>query len=266
LWLLLSTITGLLMAGEPLTSLIEDMAPFLEWRLLTGLWLYGLVAGVAYAIRIRQALAEQQRAAAEARALAVQAQLDSLRARLNPHFLFNALHALSGLIHQDPARADDALERIGTLLRRTLATDGVRPVPLRDEWDFASEYLDLERLRLGDRLTLATSIAADTEDCLIPSFTIQPLVENAVQHAVAPRLEGATITVETSRANGRLRIRVSDDGPGLGTHHAESDGHGLDLLRRRLSAFYGDRARLTLTERRAAGCDAVVELPAQDAP
>lgn len=264
LWLLLSTTTGLLMAGDSLGALVENMTPFIEWRLLTGLWLYGLVAGVGYAIRIRQALVDEQRAAAEANALAVQAQLDSLRARLNPHFFFNALHALSGLIHRDPAQADDALDRIGQLLRRTLATDGVSPVTVEEEWQFASEYLDLERLRLGERLRLDNSIAADARLCLVPSFTIQPLVENAVLHAIAPRIGGGSVNVEVCRSNGRLTIRVSDDGPGLTTPSDEVTGHGLDLLRRRLDAFYGDDARLSIGTRGEGGCEAVVELPARE--
>ncbi|MGE0354777.1 MAG: sensor histidine kinase [Gemmatimonadales bacterium] len=259
-WLLASSTTGLLFAGQSLAMLGRTMTQFLAWRMLTGLWLYGLIAGVAYALQIREALRAQEQAAMRAEALAVRAQLDALRARLNPHFFFNALHALSGLIHRDPAQADDALDRIGQLLRRTLATDSGRLVPLAEEWEFTSDYLDLERLRLGDRLRVATAIDPEVLACAVLPFSIQPLVENAVIHAIAPRSDGGTIRITAGRSNGTVRLTVSDDGPGPGGG-PDGEGHGLNLLRRRLAAVYGSRARLETGPAAGGGFEARVEIP-----
>ncbi len=264
LWLVLSATTGTLIFGGSVSEIPDAIMSFITWRLLTGLWLYGLVAGVSYAVRIRDALGRQERAAAEARTLAVQAQLDGLRARLNPHFFFNALNALSGLIHQDPDGADDALDRIGRLLRRALATEGTQPVTLAAEWDFTREYLDLERLRLGGRLEVSEAMDPGTLDCLVPAFTLQPLVENAVLHAVAPRVSGGLISVSSAREDGRLVLTVRDDGPGVPAQPTP-EGHGLDLLARRLEALYGASSRVRLKESPGGGCTVTVDLPAQEA-
>jgi len=266
LWSVFGTFTALLLTREELAQFYEVLTAYISWRMLAGVWLYGLIAGVGYALRIREALVRQERAAIRAEALAVQAKLDALRARLDPHFFFNALNTLSGLIHRDPGEADDALDRIGQLLRRTLAADGTSPVPLADEWSFALEYLELERLRLGDRLRFEAAIDPATDRCLVPTFTIQPLVENAVRHAIAPRLAGGTLRVSAVRNDGRVRVEVHDDGPGPGpANGVPGTGQGLDLLRRRLEALYGGAARLTLETEPGGGTCATVELPAQEA-
>lgn len=259
-WILLPAVTVGVIRRTPLFELVQGIEGFFSWRMLTGFWLYGLIAGVGYAARIREALVEKERVAARAEALAVRAQLDNLRAWLRPHFLFNALHALSGLIHEDPGLADDALERISQLLRRSLAADGSRLIPLAEEWDFTSEYLELERLRLGDRLRVEPDLEPDALDCRVPAFVLQPLVENAVVHAVSPREEGGLIRVSARRAAAGVELVVRDDGtpppPG-----ALPEGHALDLLTRRLDALYGADASLTIEAGGAAGWTVVVRIP-----
>jgi len=263
-WIVLSIAANSVVYGEPISAFLENTKAILTWRMLTGVWLYGMIAGVAYVIRMREVLRRQEQEAIRAQALASEAQLEALRARLNPHFFFNALHALSGLIHRDPDKADDALDRIGALLRRSLAADASRLVPLSEEWEFTSDYLDLERLRLGERLRVGAAIADEARACLVPPFTLQPVVENAVLHAVAPAAAGATIAVSAERRDGRLRLVVEDDGPGEEAAPTGREGHGLDLLRRRLEAHYGARASLEAGAAPAGGWRVAIELPAEE--
>ena len=261
-WLFLGGVLGALAQGESLSVVLPNVMEFFAWRMLAGLWLYGLTAGVAYAIQIREALRVQVLAAERARTLAAEAQLETLRAQMNPHFFFNALHALSGLIHRDPALADDALDRIGRLLRRSLASNGLSLVPLAEEWEFTEGYLELERLRLGDRLQVDLECDPAASTCPVPPFTLQPLVENAVQHGVASSTEGGHITVRATRDGHGLTLEVADDGPGFGED--DGRGRGLPLLRQRLDAIYGGRASLTVGPADAGGCLAVVRVPGGD--
>lgn len=234
----------------------------LGWQLLMGLWLYGLVAGVSYAVRIRRSLREQERAAARAEALAAQAQLRTLRAQLNPHFLFNALHSLTALIAEEPRRAEEAVERLGELLRYALDETGDEKVPLQDEWEFTRHYLDLERLRLNSRLKIEADFAPGTLSCLVPSFTLQPLVENAVQHSIATRPEGGLIQIRAALEAELLVVTVRDDGPGADMQQAsDSDGHGLRALEQRLQAIYGGAARLIIETAPGEGFMARIMLP-----
>ncbi len=159
--------------------------------------------------------------------------LEALRSQLNPHFILNTFHALIGLVRREPAVAEAALERLGDLLRYSLRIqrESLDEMTLRDEWSFVQSYLDLERLRLGDRLRVSFEAAAATLDCLVPSFALQTLVENAIRHAIAPRAEGGHLAVSAHQVDGRLRIEVEDDGPGDSAQPpAESHRLGLRLL------------------------------------
>jgi len=234
------------------------------WQLLTSAWVYGLVAGISYLIRTQRRLREREVAAARAEALAAEAQLQAVRAQLNPHFFYNALHALSTLIRHDPARAEAALDRLGELLRYALDRDGDEPVHLNQEWTFASTYLELERLRLGDRLRLDAQLDDAALECLVPPFVIQPLVENAVRHGIAGRPEGGTLRVRAAARDDRLTLEVSDDGPGADPAEVEAaPGLGLRSLRRRLAAAYRGSERLAVDTAVGRGFRVTVTLPAQ---
>lgn len=242
-------------------------SPILLWNALMGSWIYLMVAGISYAIRTQQTLRSEARAAADARELAQQAQLSALRARVNPHFLFNALHSVGALVATDPARADRALERLGDLLRYVLGADEV--VPLRHEWRFTHDYLALEHLRLGDRLRVDAHVDEDAQEVGVPPLILQPLVENAVRHGVANRADGGRIELTARVTSGRLRLRVANDWlppndaalePDV--PRAVSSGVGLDSVRRRLEALYGDRASLRV-DRSATGYEVTILLPAE---
>jgi LytS/YehU family sensor histidine kinase len=223
---------------------------------MMGSWLYVLVTGVSYAIRAQRHVRTAAAAAAEARLLAEQAQLTALRAQVNPHFLFNALHTVGALVPMDEARAEEAIERLGDLLRYSLGSE--REVLLSQEWKFTHDYLSFERLRLGDRLAVHSEADAPALAALVPPLIFQPLVENAVRHGIAERPAGGLIAISARTTDGWLRLCVADDGPALAD--TTTDGVGLASVRRRLAATYGDRARLEI-EAVGAGFVVTITLP-----
>ncbi|MEP7064987.1 MAG: histidine kinase [Gemmatimonadota bacterium] len=222
-----------------------------------GVWLYVMVAGISYAI------AGTERAA-RAEAASVRMQLEALRAQLHPHFLFNALHAVVQLIPIDPQRAADAAEQLAALLRAALE-ENRDVVSLRDEWAFVSKYLELERIRFGDRLRVHAAIDSLLMQSRVPSFALQTLVENAVRHGAAPRVDATDITISATSAGRNLILRVEDTGDGLaprsGRDGGNAGGTGLARLRDRLAALYGDASSFVLTSSAGGGCTATLSLP-----
>ena len=229
-------------------------------------WLYGLVAAFSYAVRAHRHLRDQQVVAARAETAAAQAQLRALRAQLHPHFLFNALHSLSVLVRCDPVGAERSIEHLGDMLRYALSDNVKEDVPLADEWAFVEHYLALEALRLGPRLRLQVDLEPDAMDVPVPFFILQPLVENAIRHGIAPRAAGGTLDIRAQVAGDDLVIRVSDDGPGAdaAATRGAASGLGLKTLRRRLDARYGGRATFAIETAPGAGFTVTLKLPQQD--
>jgi signal transduction histidine kinase len=219
-------------------------SPFLGWQLLMGVWLYGLFAGVSYAVQTRNRLHEKETLAARAEALAAAARLDAIRARLNPHFLFNALHTLSALAKFRPSVAESAIERLGDMLRYTLKEDGRELVEFAEEYDFTRQYLAFEQLRYEDRLKVDLQVDPECFHFDVPPFSMQTLAENAVRHAISIRPEGGSIWISGSCRDGRLSVTVRDNGPGGGANAGQSHQFGLRSLRERLEAAYGSEAEL----------------------
>jgi len=246
------------MARGGVRAALGYASPALPWNAMMGSWLYLMVAGLFYAERDHEALRQQQAAAASAQLLAQQAQLAALRSQVNPHFLFNALHSISALISTDPRKADEAIERLGDLLRYALGADDL--VPLRDEWRFTMDYLSLEQLRLGSRLVVSDRLDSGAGGCAVPPLILQPLVENAVRHGISQRPEGGRIRLAAATDGAWLVIRVSDDGSGVSGE--DGLGIGLDVVRRRLNASYGTRARLAVSAS-GDGFHVEIRLPAE---
>ena len=233
------------------------------YQILNSSLVYVALVGSTYARQNAARVREESARAARAELLRAGAELAALRSQLNPHFILNTLHTLLGLVRRDPALAEQAIERIGDLLRYGLRLhrDAIDEVTLREEWDFVRSYLDLEALRLGDRLRLRMEADDGAMDCLVPAFVLQPLVENAIRHAVAPRARGGTLEVEARRNGDVLRLIVADDGPGLKAARADGgQGLGLQLLKDRLQALYAGAARLHLPTGEE-GLRAELELP-----
>jgi signal transduction histidine kinase len=224
------------------------------WQFVWGLAIYAVLA---QAVRARERLRERELAAAAA-------ELQALRAQLDPHFLFNTLHSLTQLAREDPIATQDALERFGELMRYVLNAGraSMMDVVLEDEVAFVRNYLALERLRLGERLRLIEDIDSDALELAVPPLLLQPLVENAVRHGLAPRRAGGTIRLTIRADDSALAIEVSDDGAGAEPElWRQASGLGLKAVQRQLHAHFADAARLEIATRPNAGFTAQLRLP-----
>jgi hypothetical protein len=248
---------------EALQTLLHPTASFsLSYLplgyLVLGIWLYVMVAGVTYATRATER-------AARAEAIAARSQLSALRAQLNPHFLFNALHTVVQLIPREPRRAAQAAEQVAGLLRTTLEEDRDL-VPVGEELAFVERYLDVERIRFGDRLRVRVDIPEEARAALIPSFALQTLVENAVRHGAAPRVEATEIILQGAIGNGVLTLTVRDTGAGAMPAQLDGgQGSGLRRLRERLMVLYGGGARLDIVPGTEQGLTASLAIPRMEA-
>lgn len=240
---------------------------FVGWQLLLGVMLYCLIAGFSYILRGERARRAQAEAIAAADALRARAELAALRGQLNPHFFFNTLHSVTALIQRNPNDAVAALQRLGDLFRYVLGAsqDGADEARLADEWMFTKNYLALESLRLGDRLRVVDAIDPSTYNCVVPSLTLQPLVENAIAHAASRRAQPTTITIRARRANGQLTIEVADDGPGSTVEAALSGkGVGLRAVRQRILTAYPGIGAVDIDTQPGAGFRVALTVPADD--
>ena len=194
-----------------------------------------------------------------------QAQLQALKMQLHPHFLFNALHSVSSLIHRDPEAADRMLSRLGDFLRMTLDNSGAQEVSLKRELEFLRCYLEIERIRFQDRLTTEMFIDPLALDARVPNLILQPIVENAIRHGVAPRARPGRIDILAKQHNGTLRIEVQDNGPGLTLNQSADSllhkGLGLANTKARLEQLYGAAHLFELTDRPGGGLVVALEFP-----
>ncbi|MBT8469055.1 MAG: histidine kinase, partial [Deltaproteobacteria bacterium] len=202
---------------------------------------------------------------------ALRAQLEALQARTNPHFLFNSLNTVAGLIEEDPQGAEKVLEKLSGLFRYSLDGSKTEWVRLEREIEAVNSYLEVEAIRLGDRLRSKVAIEPGTEKLLVPPLVLQPLVENAVLHAVAPRRTGGSVSISVDRNGSHLRLAVEDDGPGLGNSEHRGSGTSLADLRQRLAMIYEGRASLDTGPAEpgsedARGCRIIVSLPLEPDP
>jgi signal transduction histidine kinase len=208
----------------------------LDWILMTYLFLVGL----AHALEYRRESERRALDSAHLETRLVEAQLQSLQRQLQPHFLFNTLNAISGLMRTDVEAADRMMDRLGDLLRMALESSNVQDVPLKEELEILQKYLDIEQVRFADRLRVSMRIDPDTLDAQVPNFLLQPLVENAVRHGVAPHTRPGRVAIETERAGDRLVIRIRDSGDGVPPHYLTllNQGVGLTNTRARLEHLY----------------------------
>jgi len=198
--------------------------------------------------RTEAKLHEKEVAEERAQKLAVEARLRSLESRIHPHFLFNTLNSISSLIAVNPARAEQIVGRLATLLRVSLDTSSRPLIPLREELAMVESYIDIERVRFGDKLRGSVDVPADLQEAKVPPMSVQSLVENAVKHGITRQSSGGEWRVRVSAENGSLRIEVRDTGPGFDLA-AIPAGHGLDSLVERLDALFGAKAHLNVSRR-----------------
>lgn len=207
---------------------------------------YIVVAVAITALDAREALRAREARENQLETQLALAQFHALRAQLHPHFLFNALNAISSLIHSDPARADRMLARVSDLLRIAIDTAVEPEIPLADEVEFAKRYLEIERMRYGDRLDVRVDIGSDTAHALVPNMLLQPLIENAVRHGVAPHSTPGRVEVRSARVGDDLSIVVTDTGDGFDdtADTRDTPGVGISTTRARLETLYGASQQL----------------------
>jgi two-component system LytT family sensor kinase len=221
-------------------TLLPGFVGSLRAVLVTGMYatlFFALFGGIRFAIVYHRMAVDRAGAVEAIRAELAQAELRALRAQLHPHFLFNTLNSIASLIPSDPRAAEEVTTRLAELFRHVLRASEREHVPLAEELDFLRSYLAIERVRVGDRLRVEERIEPGLESLAVPSLLLQPLVENAVRYAVAPRVEGGTVRLEARREGERLVLEVGDDGPGLdGARAPSGTGFGLHSVRERLRA------------------------------
>jgi len=257
--LVAGTIVGTLIGTSILVAArVIPRRDFEEWvtgALSTSLFI-SLVIGIA--VTVYETLRDDE---AEARRLAAEAQLASLESRVQPHFLFNTLNSIAALVHDDPARAEKMTTDLAALMRSSLDQQSTPLVPLDDELRIVRTYLEIERVRFGDRLRYQIEADRAPAGARVPRLAVQTLVENSVKYAISPRREGGTVLVLVDTDNGRIRVSVQDDGPGFDAS-ALPDGHGLALLRSRLNMIFGNRAVLEIDGRPGAA-RVTIEMPGE---
>src|SRR5262245_40790860 len=195
-----------------------------------------------------------------------QAQLQSLKMQLHPHFLFNTLHAISALMDDDVKAARRMIARLSELLRLTLENAGQQEFSLRQELDALERYLEIEQIRFQDRLTVRLAVAPETLDASVPNLILQPIVENAIRHGIAPRSSAGWIEIRAERREGMVELQVIDDGPGLQPAGEElREGIGLTNTRARLRQLYGDEHRIEIEDAAEGGLAVKLSIPYRQA-
>ena len=219
--------------------------------------------GVSLPVRIWNTTRMERKLADQEKAL-MQARMDALISQINPHFLFNTLNTISSLIRFDPDTARTVLLKLSNILRRRLKAQ-VHFSPLRQELEFIDDYLDIEVVRFGrDKLKVRKEIDPETLDMVVPSMILQPLVENALRHGIAPKIEGGTITLRAKSDNDRLIVEVIDDGVGISEQRPselQGSGIGISNVRERLKVVYAQDFLMKIDSQPGKGTAIRIEIP-----
>lgn len=233
----------------------------------SGLYI-GLIVALLIVIAAHAFIYYESFRAGEAKRLALkaqlsQAQLQALKVQLHPHFLFNTLHSISSLVLEDPPKANAMLARLGDFLRLTLEHSSEHMVTLKQEIEFLRCYLEIEQVRFEDRLTVDFKIEPATLTAPVPHLILQPIVENAVRHAIAPRAAPGHISIAARRVDSSLRLEVRDDGPGIKPNAGsiKNEGLGLGNVRARLKQIYGTEFWFEMTNNPEGGLTVRLEMP-----
>jgi signal transduction histidine kinase len=225
-----------------------------------GVAVYFAVLGIEHAIFYFQQARDRENQAARLSAQLAEARLGALRMQMKPHFLLNSLNAILVLVRdRDHATATRVLEELGEILRQVLRTERPEQVPLEEEIEFLRRYLAIEQVRFPDRLRTSFRISPDTRRAAVPDFILQPLVENAVRHGIAQRVEAGQVSITAVREGDDLVLTVEDDGPGY--REEATAGLGLANTRERLEVLYGPRGKLQLVPRPGGGTIATIRIP-----
>lgn len=232
-------------------------------NLLTTIVFYTLILTLTSFFESRERLIKQNIELSQLNVQLAQAQLSALRRQIEPHFLFNALNSVAGLIRENkPNEAITMLVSLSDFLRHTLSESNRQEVPLSEELDFVKQYLATQKVRFAERLLLSVDVPLELQDAAIPNLILQPLVENAIKHGIAKRKEGGSVRISASKRDNQLHISVSNDGPAL-AHDWEtaSIGVGVSNVRARLKGLYGDAASFAMNPRSLGGVEVAITMP-----
>lgn len=227
--------------------------------------LYSMAIGLFHYIRYYRETRGAQLRAAELEAALARAQVDAIEARLEPHFIFNALNTISSVMDEDVAEADRLLGRLADLLRRAMTRNAPATVPLHDELEWLGSYLALMERRFGPRLSVRVATGPGTDDVPVPRFLLQPLVENAIRHGVAAKGGPGLVEISAARNGSHLVLEVRDDGNGLGSSPDQGAGIGLSATAERLALLYGSEHRFEVVPGSGGGTVARIEIPIAEA-
>ena len=244
---------------DAFTQIQQTFVVYFHINLLT----YWAVLGVGYSREYYRKFRDREMRAAQLQIQLTQTQLHALKMQLHPHFLFNTFNTISSLMHRSVDEADRMLALLGDLLRYSLQNVGVQEVPLSEELEFLKKYLEIERSRFGDRLRVTFNVDPSVLNQKVPNLILQPLVENAIRYAVAPRANGGSIEVSVLRRERSLQITIIDDGPGLPAEFnlQTSRGIGLKNSAERLTQLYEDEQRFELVNKVPHGLQITIAIP-----
>jgi two-component system, LytTR family, sensor kinase len=237
---------------------------FIYYNLDRWMLIYWFILGMNHAFNYYNSFRKGELRASELRTQLVQSQLEALKMQVHPHFLFNTLHSISALLSKDTEGARKMITRLGDFLRLTLENSGSMEVTLQQEIEFLNGYLEIERIRFQDRLTTEIRVDPEVLDVRVPNLILQPIVENAMRHAIGNSTSGRVEVVATAR-NGFVRIEVKDNGPGIQAEQLvearRGRGVGLANTQARLAGLYGDAARFELSNNPTGGLIVALEIP-----
>jgi two-component system, LytTR family, sensor kinase len=259
-------------AYRNLTSIPDLYSSDILFNLPTGFMSYGTIFLISYVIDYYRRHQEEEvkisrlkAELAEAKLQVTEAQLQALKMQLHPHFLFNTLNSISALLEEDPEAADQMLARLGDFLRMTLENSGAQQVTLQEELEFLRCYLEIERVRFHDRLTVNMLIEPATLEARVPNLILQPIVENAIRHGIVSRIAPGQLEISATLTGGALQLQVKDNGPGLGSAEGGraivKEGLGLANTRARLAQMYGSAHKFEMADAPEGGLQVTLTIP-----
>ncbi len=254
---------------QQFSSIPELYQSDIFFNLPTGFMSYGTFMLISHVVDYYRRYQREELRASRLKTELAEAQLEALKMQLHPHFLFNTLNSISALLDEDVEAADEMLTRLGDFLRLTLENSGAQQVTLQEELEFLRCYLEIERVRFHDRLTVSIEIAPETLDARVPNLILQPIVENAIRHGIVARAAAGRIEIRSGLSNNTLRLQVKDNGPGLSSTQDSGGklrgGFGLANTRARLEQLYGAAHRLEMSDAVEGGFEVTLEIPFEKA-
>jgi two-component system, LytTR family, sensor kinase len=255
-------------AGAPVSAFFENFFGKFFNGVYLGVMIYSLIVFAIHAFVFYQNYRREEEQKLRVTEQLARAELHALKMQLHPHFLFNTLHSISSLVLEDAPRANQMIARLGDFLRLTLEHSERQFVTLKEEIEFARCYLEIEQARFSDRLQIEFDVEPASLTAEVPHLILQPVVENAIQHGIAPRAAGGSVKISAKRAGNNVRIEIADSGGGgdgikSATNNVSNNGKGVGLsnVRARLKQLYGTNYKFELNNNQSGGLTAVLEIP-----